>query len=57
MIIKNLLTLYRNKLFFSKLKNKCSSDREIERTMDIIKKFNTKNGEELTEAYCKSDIL
>ena len=30
---------------FSKLKNKCPDDEEIERTMDIIKKFNIKNGE------------
>ena len=43
--------------FFSKLKNKCPDDDEIERTMDIIKKFNIKNGEELTEIYLKSDVL
>ena len=30
--------------FFSKLKNKCPDYEEIERTMDIIKKFNIKNG-------------
>ena len=35
--------------FFSKLKNKCPDDEEIQRTMDIIKGFNIKNGEELTE--------
>ena len=35
--------------FFSKLKNKCPDDEEIQRTMDIIKKFNIKNGEELTQ--------
>ena len=43
--------------FFSKLKNKCPDDKEIERTMDIIKRFNIKIGEELTEIYLKSDIL
>ena len=43
--------------FFSKLKNKCPDDEEIERTKEIIKKFNIKNGEELTEIYLKSDIL
>ena len=43
--------------FFSKLKNKCPDDEEIERTMDIIKRFNIKNGEELTEIYFKSDVL
>ena len=43
--------------FFSKLKNKCPHDEEIERTMDIIERFNIKNGEELTEIYLKSDVL
>ena len=43
--------------FFSKLKNKCPDDEEIERTMNIIKRFNIKNGEELTEIYLKSDVL
>ena len=43
--------------FFSKLKNKCPDDKEIERTMDIIKRFNIKNGEKLTEIYLKSDVL
>ena len=43
--------------FFSKLKNKCPDDKEIERTMDIIKRFNIKNGEELTQIYFKSDVL
>ena len=43
--------------FFSKLKNKCPDDEEFQRTMDIIKRFNIKNGEELTEIYLKSDIL
>ena len=43
--------------FFSKLKNKCPDDEEIERTMNIIDKFNIKNGKELTELYLKSDVL
>ena len=43
--------------FFSKLKNDNPSDEEIERTMDIIKKFNIKKGEELTQIYSKSDVL
>ena len=45
-----------NKTFFSKLKNKCPDDEEIQRTMDITKGFNTKNGEEITEIYLKSDV-
>ena len=43
--------------FFSKLKNKCPDDEEIERTRMIIRNFNIKNGEELTEIYLKSDVL
>ena len=43
--------------FFSKLKNKCPDDEEIERTMDIIKRFHNKNGEELTQQYLKIDVL
>ena len=43
--------------FFSKLKNKCPDDDEIERTMDIIRRFDIKSGEELTEVYLKSDVL
>ena len=43
--------------FFSKLKNKCPDDEEIERTKETIKTFDIKNGEELTEIYLKSDVL
>ena len=46
-----------NKHFFSKLKNKCPDDIKIDRTREIIKKFNIKDGKELTELYCKSDVL
>ena len=46
-----------NKEFFSKLKNKCPDDKEIDRTREIIKKFNIKDGKELTELCCKSDVL
>ena len=41
--------------FISKLKNCYPDDKEIERT--IIKKFNIKNGEDLTETYLKSDVV
>ena len=47
----------KKKHFFSKLKNKCPDDEEIQRTMDIIERFNINNGEELTEIYLKSDVL
>ena len=43
--------------FFSKLKNDYSEDDEIERTKQIIKMFDIKNGEELTKLYCKSDVI
>ena len=46
-----------NKDFFSKLKNKCPDDKEIDRTREIFKKFNIKDGKELTELFCKSDVL
>ena len=47
----------KKKHFFSKLKNGYPDDEEIQRTKDIIEKFNIKNGEELTEIYLKSDVL
>ena len=43
--------------FFSKLKNGYPDDDEIERTREIIKLFNIKDGEELTKLYCKSDVI
>ena len=43
--------------FFSNLENKCPDDEKIERTKEISKKFDSKNGEELTEICLKSDVL
>ena len=43
--------------FCSKLKNDYPDDDEIERTKEIIKLFDNKNGEELTKLYCKSDVI
>ena len=43
--------------FFSKLKNDYPDDDEIERTEEIIKLFNIKDGEELTKLYCKTDVI
>ena len=43
--------------FFSKLKNDYPDDEEIERTKEIIKLFNIKDGGELTKLYCKSDVI
>ena len=47
----------KNEDFFSKLTNECPDDEEIERTKEIIKLFDLKNGEELTKLYCKSDVI
>ena len=43
--------------FFSNLKNVYPDDEEIKRAKEIIKLFNIKIGEELTEIYLKSDVL
>ena len=43
--------------FFSELKNDYLDDGEIERTKEIIKLFNIKDGEELTKLYCKGDVI
>ena len=43
--------------FFSKSKNKCPDDEEIERTKEIVKLFDIKNWEELAKLYCKSDVI
>ena len=43
--------------FFSKLKDKCPDDNELERTKEIIKVFDVKNGEQLTKLYLKSDVV
>ena len=42
--------------FFSKYQNKCPTDKEIGRIMDIIKRFKIKNGESITQLYLKSDV-
>ena len=43
--------------FFSKLKNDYPSNEELKRTKELMKRFNIKNGEELTQLYLKSDVL
>ena len=57
MFIKNRLTKLKKEAFFSKLKTKCPSDKKIERTDEIIKKFNNEKGEELSQLYLKTDVL
>ena len=48
---------FKKKDFFSKLKNDYPDDDEIERSKEIIKLFNIKDGEDLTKLYCKSDVI
>ena len=46
-----------NEAYFSKTKNKIPDQEEINRTNEIIKVFNIKNGRELTELYNKADVI
>ena len=57
MIIKKPVDNLREEDFFSKLKNKCPDDGEIERTRETIEVFDIKNREELTKLYCKNDVI
>ena len=43
--------------YYSKTANKIPDQTEINRTNEIIKLFNIKNGRELTELYCKADVI
>ena len=43
--------------FWSTLKQRTPPDEEINRTQEIIKKFNVKNGQNLTMLYLKMDVL
>ena len=43
--------------FWSTLKQTTPPDEEVNRTQEIIKKFNVKNGHELTELYLKMNVL
>ena len=43
--------------FFSKLKNKCPVDEELQRTKENIKIFHIKNLVDLTHLYLKSDVI
>ena len=46
-----------NEAYFSKTKNKIPDQEDINRTNQIIKLFNIKNGRELTELYNKADVI
>ena len=43
--------------FWSTLKQETPPDEEINRTQEIIKKYDLKNGQELTMLYLKMDVL
>ena len=51
------LTKSGKEAYFSKTKNKIPDQEEIDRTNEIIKLFNIKNGRELTELYNKADVI
>ena len=53
---KKPVNIFKKEDFFSKLKNDYIDDEEIERTKEIIKLINNKDGEELTKLYSKSDV-
>ena len=57
MIIKKPIDNLRKKDFFSKLKNKCPDDEEIQRTKEVIEIIDFKSGEELTKLYPKKDVI
>ena len=46
-----------NEKYYSKTKNKIPDQEEINRTNEITKLFNIKNGRELTELYNKADVI
>ena len=46
-----------NEAYYSKTKNEIPDQKEIDRTNEIIKLFNIKNGRELTELYNKADVI
>ena len=46
-----------NEAYFSKTANKIPNQKEINRTNQIIKLFNIKNGRELTQLYNKADVI
>ena len=54
--IQELLNLTKED-FWSTLKQTTPPDEKINRTQEIIKKFNVKNGQELTMIYLKMDVL
>ena len=39
------------------MKNDYPDDDDIERTREIVKLFNIKDGEELNNLYCKTDVI
>ena len=46
-----------NEAYYSKTKNEIPDQIEIDRTNEIIKLFNIRNGRELTELYNKADVI
>ena len=57
MIIKKTVDNLNKEYFFSKLKNKCPDDEEIQISKEIIEVFDIRIGKELTKLYLKSDVI
>ena len=57
MIIKKSVDKLKKEDFFSRLKNNCPDDAEIQRKMHIIENFDIKKREKLTEIYLKSVVF
>ena len=56
MFIKKPVDKLKKEDFFSKLRNKCPIDDQINRTKENIESFNIKKGEQLTKLFWKSDV-
>ena len=57
MNLKKIVDNIKKEDLFKKLKNDYPSDKEIEITKEIIKKYNFKIGAKLTRLYLKSDVF
>ena len=54
---KKPVDILRKEDFFSKLRNKCSDDEEMQSTKQIIEVFDIKNGEDPTHLHLKIDVI
>ena len=57
MIIKNQLLIWKNNIFSVIEKNNWTIEEDLERTKEIDKQFNIRNGEKISKLYLKSDVI